>query len=124
MRIDAYEFGRITIDGVVYDHDVVIEAGRIRKRKKGPSKKRREGSGRPPDGPPPSRRSAHQTDARAGAPLQRVAAPSHEPDPSRDLLIHRGALLDQLPSLGDDRDPAQSTRSEPCVPSAIRRERS
>jgi hypothetical protein len=32
MRIDAYEFGRITID-----HDVVIEAGRVRKRKKGPS---------------------------------------------------------------------------------------
>jgi hypothetical protein len=29
MRIDAYEFGRITIDGVVYDHDVVIEALRV-----------------------------------------------------------------------------------------------
>jgi hypothetical protein len=39
VRIDAYEFGRITIDGVVYDHDVVIEAGR---------KKRREGSGHTP----------------------------------------------------------------------------
>jgi len=48
VRIDAYEFGRITIDGVVYDHDVVIEAGRVRKRKKGPSKKRREGSGHTP----------------------------------------------------------------------------
>jgi hypothetical protein len=48
MRIDAYEFGRITIDGVVYDHDVVIEGGRVRKRKKGPSKKRREASGHTP----------------------------------------------------------------------------
>ena len=41
MHVDAYEFGRITIDGVVYDHDVVIESGEIRKRKKGPSKPRR-----------------------------------------------------------------------------------
>ena len=48
MRIDAYEFGRITIDRVVYDHDVVIEGGRVRKRKKGPSKKRREASGHTP----------------------------------------------------------------------------
>ena len=40
MRIDAYEFGRITIDGVIYDQDVVVEAARIRKRKKGPSKAR------------------------------------------------------------------------------------
>lgn len=48
MKIDAYEFGRITIDGVVYDHDVVIEAGRIRKRKKGPSKKRKSEFGHTP----------------------------------------------------------------------------
>ena len=48
MRIDAYEFGRITIDGIVYDHDVVIEAGRVRKRRKGPSKKRREDFGHTP----------------------------------------------------------------------------
>lgn len=39
MRIDDYEFGRITIDGVAYEHDVVIEDGEVRKRKKGPSKK-------------------------------------------------------------------------------------
>jgi hypothetical protein len=37
VHVDAYEFGRITIDGVVYEHDVVIEKGEIRKRKKGPS---------------------------------------------------------------------------------------
>jgi hypothetical protein len=30
MRIDAHEFGRITIDGAVYEHDVVVESGRIR----------------------------------------------------------------------------------------------
>ena len=48
MHVDAYEFGRITIDGVVYDHDVVIERGEIRKRKKGPSKPRREEFGHTP----------------------------------------------------------------------------
>jgi len=48
VRVDAYEFGRITIDGVVYDHDVVIEGARIRKRRKGPSKPRRAEFGHTP----------------------------------------------------------------------------
>jgi hypothetical protein len=38
VHIDAFEFGRITIDGSIYQHDVVIEGAEIRKRKKGPSK--------------------------------------------------------------------------------------
>lgn len=38
MHAEHYEFGSITIDGNVYDHDLVIESGTIRKRKKGPSK--------------------------------------------------------------------------------------
>jgi hypothetical protein len=33
MRVERYEFGEITIDGVRYEHDVVIAGGRIRKRK-------------------------------------------------------------------------------------------
>jgi hypothetical protein len=48
VHVDAYEFGRITIDGVVYEHDVVIEKGEIRKRKKGPSKPRRAEFGHTP----------------------------------------------------------------------------
>jgi hypothetical protein len=28
----VYEFGRITMDGVPYDHDVVIEQGTVQKR--------------------------------------------------------------------------------------------
>ena len=40
MRVDEYTFGRITIDGVAYEHDIVIEGGAIRNRKKGPSKPR------------------------------------------------------------------------------------
>lgn len=48
MHVDQYGFGRITIDGVAYEHDVVIEAGEIRKRKKAPSKPRQEEFGHTP----------------------------------------------------------------------------
>ena len=39
MRFNHYEFGRIDIDGVIYEHDVVIDRGEIRRRKKKASKK-------------------------------------------------------------------------------------
>jgi hypothetical protein len=48
MHVDAYEFGRITIDGVSYDHDLVVENGVVRKRKKGPSKPRKDEFGHTP----------------------------------------------------------------------------
>ena len=48
MRVERYEFGEITIDGVRYEHDVVIAGGRIRKRKKGPSKARKKEFGHTP----------------------------------------------------------------------------
>jgi hypothetical protein len=48
MRVDEYTFGRISIDGVAYAHDVVIEGGTIRRRKKRPSKPRREELGHTP----------------------------------------------------------------------------
>jgi hypothetical protein len=38
MEFGPFVFGSIEIDGVTYEHDIVIEGGRIRKRKKGPSK--------------------------------------------------------------------------------------
>ena len=38
MRIDSYSFGAITIDGVTYEHDVVIDHGEISKRSKKASK--------------------------------------------------------------------------------------
>ena len=42
MRIEKFSFGHITIDGVTYQHDVVIDRGKIRKRVKKPSKKLRD----------------------------------------------------------------------------------
>ena len=38
MRIDQFTFGSIRIDGVIYEHDVVIARARVRKRKKKSSK--------------------------------------------------------------------------------------
>src|SRR5215471_8343772 len=39
IRFDAFSFGSIRIDGITYEHDVVINQGQVRKRKKKPSKK-------------------------------------------------------------------------------------
>jgi hypothetical protein len=38
MRFGSLVFGSIEIDGVTYEHDVVIDRGRVSKRRKGPSK--------------------------------------------------------------------------------------
>ena len=38
IRFDAFSFGSIRIDGITYEHDVVIDHGRVRKRKKKASK--------------------------------------------------------------------------------------
>ncbi len=48
MRFEAFSFGSIQIDGVSYDHDVVIDHGQVRKRRKKPSKKFREAFGHTP----------------------------------------------------------------------------
>jgi hypothetical protein len=41
-------FGQIEIDGRRFDHDVVVEEGRVRRRKKGPSKPYRDRYGHTP----------------------------------------------------------------------------
>src|SRR5213594_31103 len=38
MRFQKFAFGSIRIDGTTYEHDVVIDRGDVRKRKKKPSK--------------------------------------------------------------------------------------
>jgi len=48
MRIDQFTFGSIRIDGVIYEHDVVIARGRVRKRKKKSSKPFRDAFGHTP----------------------------------------------------------------------------
>jgi hypothetical protein len=48
MRFEAFSFGSITIDGTTYEHDVVIDRGKVSKRKKKSSKKFRDDFGHTP----------------------------------------------------------------------------
>lgn len=48
MRFEQYSFGSIRIDGVTYEHDVILDRGQVRKRKKKVSKKFRAGFGHTP----------------------------------------------------------------------------
>jgi hypothetical protein len=47
MEFGRYVFGSIEVDGLTNEHDVVIEGGRIRKRKKGPRRRSAEGTDTP-----------------------------------------------------------------------------
>ncbi len=51
MDVDYPGFGEIVVDGERFDHDVVVEAGRVRRRKKGPSKAYRSRYGHTPLSP-------------------------------------------------------------------------
>ncbi len=48
MQFGEYQFGSITIDGETYHHDVVIDRGAVRKRRKKPSKKYQQEYGHTP----------------------------------------------------------------------------
>ena len=48
MRFSDYSFGSIRVDGVTYDRDLVIDCGKIRKRKKAASRKFRAAYGHTP----------------------------------------------------------------------------
>jgi hypothetical protein len=48
VRIENFSFGSIQIDGQTYAHDVVIDRGHIRKRRKGASKRHRDSYGHTP----------------------------------------------------------------------------
>ena len=48
MRFESFEFGSIRIDGVTHEHDVVVDRGVVRERKKKPSKAFRDDFGHTP----------------------------------------------------------------------------
>src|SRR5262245_45347379 len=48
MRFGHFEFGAIDVDGVTYEHDLVIDRGVIHRRKKKPSKRFRDRFGHTP----------------------------------------------------------------------------
>jgi hypothetical protein len=48
MRFTSYSFGSVRVDGVTYDHDLIIDRGKVRKRKKAASRKFRGAYGHTP----------------------------------------------------------------------------
>ena len=48
MRFTEYSFGSMRVDGVTYNHDLIIDHGKIRKRKKAASRKFRGAYGHTP----------------------------------------------------------------------------
>ena len=48
MRFEAFSFGSIRIDGITYNHDVIIDRGEVHKRKKKASKRFRNDFGHTP----------------------------------------------------------------------------
>ena len=48
MRFESFYFGSIQIDGITYEHDVVIAGGEVRKREKKPSREFRDAFGHTP----------------------------------------------------------------------------
>ncbi|MGA2001464.1 MAG: MTH938/NDUFAF3 family protein [Terriglobales bacterium] len=48
MQFEAFSFGSIRIDGVTYEHDVIVDRGEARKRKKKLSKQFRDQFGHTP----------------------------------------------------------------------------
>lgn len=48
MRFGRFAFGTIEVDGTTYEHDLVIDRGDLRKRRKGPSKALRSQYGHTP----------------------------------------------------------------------------
>jgi len=48
MRFEKCSFGSIRIDGITHEHDVIIDRGQVRKRKKKPSQQFRDAFGHTP----------------------------------------------------------------------------
>jgi len=48
MQFESFSFGSLRIDGITYEHDVVIDRGVVRKRRKKPSKPFRDDFGHTP----------------------------------------------------------------------------
>jgi len=48
MRFTGYCFGSVRVDGVTYDHDLILDRGKVRKRNKAASRKFRGASGHTP----------------------------------------------------------------------------
>ncbi|MGN6793022.1 MAG: MTH938/NDUFAF3 family protein [Streptosporangiaceae bacterium] len=98
MRISDYSFGSVRVDGVTYDHDLIIDRGQIRKRKKGASRKLRDQYGHTPlsaaeDIPWQCRRLVIGTGAAGALPvMQQVRDEAHRHDVDLVVLPTKQAI--------------------------------
>ena len=111
MRVDRFSFGSIRIEGVTYENDVVIERGKVRPRKKKPSKEFRAAFGHTPlsareDIPWDCRRLVVGTGAQGALPVM---------DEVREEAVRRKVKLLTLPTL----EAIEKLRSDPDGTNAI-----
>src|SRR6266849_6702236 len=96
MRFEKFSFGSIRIDGVTHEHNVVIDYGTVRKRKKKPSKQFRETFGHTPlsveekipweeRGSAPQNQTGHSADAQSYKGAERELYDDQR-GPAHDLL--------------------------------------
>jgi hypothetical protein len=107
MRFTDYSFGSVRVDGVTYDHDLIIDRGKVRKRKKAASKQFRGAYGHTPlstaeDLPWHCRRLVIGTGADGALPVMEQVR--HEADRRKvDLVVLRtAAAIDLLAGTTSD----------------------
>jgi hypothetical protein len=94
MDVQFVSFGEIVFDGKSFDHDVIVEKGKVRRRKKGLSKTYRDRFGHTPlspdeDIPWSAPKLVIGTGAEGRLPVMQEV---------RDLALERGVELVELPS--------------------------
>jgi hypothetical protein len=93
MRLERFTCGSIGIDGVTYEHDVVIDRGKVRGRRKKPSKRFRHAFGHTPLSPGEDSSEVPPTGGRYGS-AWRPARDGR----SRTEAVHRNVELLVLPT--------------------------
>ena len=107
MRFGRFAFGSIEVDGKVYEHDLVIDGERIRKRRKGPSKPFRQQYGHTPlslaeDIPWNCQRLIIGTGADGALPVMEEITEEAERRGVKLVVLPTSEVLDELGRAGKD----------------------
>jgi hypothetical protein len=105
MHFERFAFGSIEVDGKTYEHDLVVDRGRVRKRRKGPSKPFRGQYGHTPlslaeDIPWNCRRLVVGTGADGRLPLMEDVAEEAERRGVKLVVLPTAAALEELGRTG------------------------
>lgn len=107
MRFGRFAFGSIEVDGKTYEHDLVVDRGRIRKRRKGPSKPFRAQYGHTPlslaeDIPWECRRLVIGSGADGALPVMDDVAEEAERRGVQLVVLPTSEALEELEQAGED----------------------